>query len=136
MSRIIFSIGLLFELIMVDHVYRFMLTILVGKREETTFKKLLRYLNEFVMFVRSYQKDLYVLKKMIVLSLIGTITIIVLLNRLIKGRNRTQRNDWPAKDCASTNQGSLAEGQYKKYLASRIQPADMCTRSYNDEAAK
>ena len=45
---------------------------------------------------------------MIVLSLIGTITIIVLLNKVIKGRHRTQRNGWPAKDWASTNQGSLA----------------------------
>ena len=60
------------------------------------------------MYVGSYQKKIYVLKTMIVLSLIGTIKIIVLLNRLIKGRHRTQSNGWPAKDFTSTNQGSLA----------------------------
>ena len=32
----------------------------------------------------------------------------MLLNRLIKGRHRTQSNGWPAKDCSSSNQGSLA----------------------------
>ena len=108
MSRIIFSIGLVFKLIVLGHAELCFFNFWFGKGEETTFEKFFRYINEFVMYIGSYQKDLYVLKTMIVLSLIGTITIIILLNKVIKGRHRTQRNDWPAKDCANTNQGSLA----------------------------
>ena len=40
-----------------------------GKREETTFEKFFRYLNECALFIGSYQKDLYVLKTMIVIKL-------------------------------------------------------------------
>ena len=108
MSKIIFSIIFWFKFIMPGHAELCFFNFCVGKREETTFKFFFRYLNECVLFIGSYQKDLYVPKTMIVLSLIGTITIIVLLNRFIKGRHRTQRNDWPAKDCGNTNQGSLA----------------------------
>ena len=108
MERIIFSVVLLFKFIMLGHADLCFFNHCVGKREETNFEIFFRYLNECVLFIGSYQKDLYVLKTMIVLSLIGTITIIVLLNRVIKGRHRTQRNDWSEKDFANTNQGSMA----------------------------
>ena len=117
----------LFKFIMPGHAELCFFNFCVGKREETNMEKFFRYVNECVLFIGSYQKDLYALKTMILLSLIGTVTIIVLLNRFIKGRHRTQRNDWPAKDCANTNQGSLAaEVNISNTL--RVESADMCTR--------
>ena len=103
MSRIIFSIIFLFKFILPVHAEFCFFNLCIGKREEIFFENYFRYLNDGVLFIGSYQKDLYVLKTMIVLSLIGTITIIVLLFKLIKGMHRTQTND----SSKSTNQCDL-----------------------------
>ena len=104
MVRIIFSIILWFKLIMPGHAEICFFNFCTGKREETTFENFFIYLNKCVLFIRSYQKDLYVLKTMIVLSLIGTITIIVQLNRVIKGRHRTQRKGGTARITTNAQQ--------------------------------
>ena len=99
MERIIFSVVLLFKFIMLGHADLCFFNHCVGKREETNFEIFFRYLNECVLFIGSYQKELYFLKTMIVLSMIGIITIIVILIQAIKEMHRTQINNWPAKCC-------------------------------------
>ena len=107
MSRIIFSIMFMFKFIMPRHAELSFFNFCVGKREETIFEIFFRYLNECVLFIGSYQKDLYFLKKMIVLSMIGITTIIVLLIQAIREMHRKQINNRPAKGCSNTNQDSL-----------------------------
>ena len=93
MTRKTFSIIFWFKFILLGHAELCFFNFCVGKRGETNVEKFFRYVNECVLFIGSYQKDLYVLKTMIVISLIGTVTIIMLLNRFIKGTHHTQRNE-------------------------------------------